>query len=357
MRELLKNAWSGWQNYTDSGKLAALLFAALLFLWFAGKTDRRKGFFGYTAVMAVCCVFPLSAAALMMYQTKFYDYVWIWSLVPLTAVTAWGFVEFLTHKKIGESRMQRAGIGILAVTVLFLCGNLGKESVDFQAEKRDMQGAEQVISTVSRAGQGKELCLLAPQNIMEYARVLDGKLRLPYGRNMWEHSLNGYSYDEYPAETVNLYQWMCSLEELGDFDDALAIGMVYGRNMWEHSLNGYSYDEYPAETVNLYQWMCSLEELGDFDDALAIGMVTAEAYEPMRDACLQAADKNLDTALEKGVNCFLFPGGLKKETTAYLTGLLQEKAGSGISAELIAESSGNDSFYLMIPTAGSDGKE
>ena len=310
MRELLKNAWSGWQNYTDSGKLAALLFAALLFLWFAGKTDRRKGFFGYTAVMAVCCVFPLSAAALMMYQTKFYDYVWIWSLVPLTAVTAWGFVEFLTDKKIGESRMKRAGIGILAVAVLFLCGNLGKESVDFQAEKRDMQGAEQVISTVSRAGQGKELCLLAPQNIMEYARVLDGKLRLPYGRNMWEHSLNGYSYDEYPAETVNLYQWMCNLEELGDFDDALAIGMV-----------------------------------------------TAEAYEPMRDACLQAADKNLDTALEKGVNCFLFPGGLKEETAAYLTGLLQEKAGSGISAELIAESSGNDSFYLMIPAAGSDGKE
>lgn len=302
MSELLKNAWMGWQNYTDNGKLAALLFAALLFLWFAGKTDRQKPFFGYTAMIAVCCTVPFSAAGLMLYQTRFYDYVWIWSLVPLTAVTAWGFVEFLTDQRIGESRVQRAGIGLLAAAVLFLCGNLGKESVDFQAEKQELQGAEQVISAVSQNREGGEFCLLAPQSIMEYARVIDGKLLLPYGRNMWDHALDGYSYDVYLPETVDLYRWMCSLEELGDFDNALAIGMV-----------------------------------------------TAEAYEPMRDACLKSADKHLDTALKKGVNCFLFPGGLKEEAVTYLAELLQEKTGSGVSAELITEAAGGSSYYLMMP--------
>ena len=44
MRELLRNAWLGWQNYTDDGKLAALLLAALLFLWLRNKKVSQKGF-------------------------------------------------------------------------------------------------------------------------------------------------------------------------------------------------------------------------------------------------------------------------------------------------------------------------
>ena len=32
MTELMRKAWLGWEEYTDHGKLAALLLASLLFL-------------------------------------------------------------------------------------------------------------------------------------------------------------------------------------------------------------------------------------------------------------------------------------------------------------------------------------
>ena len=105
MRELLRNAWLGWQNYTDDGKLAALLLAALLFLWLRNKKVSQKGFLSYAVLMTACCIFPVTAVLLMLYQTKFYDYQWIWSLVPVTPVIAWGITEFLTEEAVvkGES--------------------------------------------------------------------------------------------------------------------------------------------------------------------------------------------------------------------------------------------------------------
>ena len=54
MTAILKNiqmAWLGWKNYTDDGKLAALLLAALLFLWYYRKKTEKLSFLGYTIVV------------------------------------------------------------------------------------------------------------------------------------------------------------------------------------------------------------------------------------------------------------------------------------------------------------------
>jgi hypothetical protein len=98
MTELLRNASLGWADYKGSGKLAILLLAALMYLWFAGKWRKQKALVLYTTVAAVCCILPVTAALLMLYQTKFYDYQWIWSIVPLTAVTAYGATLFLEQQ-------------------------------------------------------------------------------------------------------------------------------------------------------------------------------------------------------------------------------------------------------------------
>lgn len=293
MQDLLKNAWLGWQSFTENGKYGALLFAALIFLGmrFFSKTERsldkpteevsgRRAFLGYTITVTVCCVFPASAALLMLYQTKFYDYEWIWSLVPLTIVTAWAAAVLLTDKNIVEKPGKGRLLAVFLIGVIFLSGNQGKDLQKFRAQKQERETAVLALNEITQNGQEKNIFLLAPREIMEYARTFDGSIRLPYGRNMWDKSLDGYAYDMYTSEITALYEWMCSVEELADFDKNLGIGMV-----------------------------------------------TEENYEPMRQACLEGAGEAIAAALAEGVNCFVFPGELREDAVQGLYLALQNACG------------------------------
>ena len=95
MTALLHNAWAGWQDYIGGGKTAALLIASLLFLWSGRRYGEQKAFLAYVSAMTAGCILPLTAVLLMKYQTNFYEYRWIWSMVPVTAAVAYGTVAFL----------------------------------------------------------------------------------------------------------------------------------------------------------------------------------------------------------------------------------------------------------------------
>ncbi len=211
MTELLKNAWEGWRQLNSGGKLGAVLLAALLFLWLTGKWKEQKALFLYTAVMAVCCIFPVTAAALMLYQTRFYDYEWVWSLVPSTAVAAWACARFV------EERPGRSGLSAAALLTgaLLLCGGLGYQEFDLSFEGQERQKAEEVLALAMQDVQG-ERCLWAPRQILACARGWDGSIRLLYGRDMWETSLGAYSYDVYDPALESLYQWMEHTDESGE---------------------------------------------------------------------------------------------------------------------------------------------
>lgn len=233
MTELVKNAWLGWLKFTGSGKLPALLFAALIFLWLSGKWKRQKGLFSYTVLMVSLCVLPVTAAGLMLYQTRFYDYEWIWSLVPMTIVIAWCAVEFLSEywRDFSADQWKRGlPVTILLLTVLALSSGLGQNGFDRKAEKENRQQAKAVLSLVIER-QGEDICLWAPRELLEYAREQSGSLRLLYGRNMWEEALNAYTYDTYPQEIQELYLWMenadpsgVALIEEDDEDEVLLKG-------------------------------------------------------------------------------------------------------------------------------------
>ena len=62
--------------------MAALLLAALAYLWFTGRGKGQKALLLYASLAAACCVLPVTAALLMAYQTKFYDYEWIGIQTP-----------------------------------------------------------------------------------------------------------------------------------------------------------------------------------------------------------------------------------------------------------------------------------
>lgn len=211
MSELLKNVWPGWQSITNHGKLAGALLISLLFLWIYYEGVRQKTFLIYTTVVTLCCIVPATAVLLERYQTWFYDYRWIWSIVPMTAMIAFGaalfLTEFLQKTAKGEWRRQFAAAVLLAAGLTF-CGGMGAKPWEGYGEQEQRQKAETLMTEMQERLQGRQIRLWAPKSVLEYVRAYDAGIQLLYGRNMWEPELNVYSYDTYSKELQDMYQWM-----------------------------------------------------------------------------------------------------------------------------------------------------
>lgn len=216
MTELLKTAWNGWQQYTDGGKYAALLLLVLLFLWFRKQEEKEKVLVIYTTLVAILCIFPVSAAVLMIYQTRFYSYEWIWNYVPITMMIAYGGTIFLTKfwEDYKKDKWKCAGITLAVLVLVFFSGSMGRNAFDIEGQQWQRESAKKVLSSLS-AETDEEICLWAPKEVMAWARTFDGTIRLVYGRDMWDTTLGGYSYDTYSEAEETLYLWMCVMEEKG----------------------------------------------------------------------------------------------------------------------------------------------
>ncbi|MBR1771959.1 MAG: hypothetical protein IJ747_08005 [Lachnospiraceae bacterium] len=241
MLDRLHLAWQGLADWIDRGKLPALLLALLLYLVFGKKQRGPQGrLIWYGLVTVILCICPVTALLLMQYQTGFYDYIWIWSIVPVTALIAYGGVRFLADERkagTGYPALLRNGFMLLlAVAVLVLSSGLGAgawtervsagsgsaigdvHTTDATAlalqEALARDRAQEVLAAVkANASTNDQICLWAPAEILEYVRALDGSITLLYGRNMWDIALNAYRYEVYPAETQQLYQWMEGLAD------------------------------------------------------------------------------------------------------------------------------------------------
>lgn len=227
MAELLRNAWMGWFRVTGGGKLMALFLAALLYLWLHWKQENRRVLLCYGTVSALCCILPVTAVPLMLYQTRFYDYEWIWSIVPVTALTAYAGARVMAEYWQGFRREAwRKGLPVTAglLAVALLCGGWNSGGVDRDGEKAWKKRTESVLEVIGAgreepSGNAKTICIWAPHRMMEYARRLDGSILLPYGRNMWDEALGAYSYDTYPEDVEKMYLWMSVVEETCTEDD------------------------------------------------------------------------------------------------------------------------------------------
>lgn len=226
MRELMKNAQMGWLQYTSGGKLVALLLVALLLLWFGQKEIREKykGLVWYTTIMTIVCICPVTAMVLMKYQTKFYDYQWIWNTVPVTIMIAFTVTVLWSsmmekYEKTGRHMWKKIGITFLLVALICVSGGMKKPVAGIEPDVDSREATTMILKKISETGQNTDCILWAPKEIMEYARILDGRVRLLYGRNMWDTALNAYSYDGYGQEHVALYEWMTRIEETGTTDE------------------------------------------------------------------------------------------------------------------------------------------
>lgn len=244
MAELLRNAWMGWFRVTGGAKIMGLFLIALLFLWIGYRQEKQRQLLRYGTAAALCCIVPVTAVALMLYQTRFYDYEWIWSIVPVTILTAYAGTKALAEHWQGFRREAwRKGlpvtVGLLAAALL--CNVSDDAGIDRKAARAERAEAESILETVREeagsfpsasktdekgvpeiaAAEGGSVCMWAPRKVLEHIRRLDSSILLPYGRNMWEEALGAYSYDIYSEEVEKMYQWMCIAEETcteNDFD-------------------------------------------------------------------------------------------------------------------------------------------
>lgn len=301
MLELVRNAAEGWSRYTDEGKYAVLLLGILLYLWYVRaacgdhsrkdkKQSMEKLFFSYAALTAAAAVFPPTAAILMLYQTKFYDYEWIWSAVPVTAVMAYGMAMLYLkwYRAGGPKKLFRsltaAGAGL---ALLFLCGNLGSPGYDGRTEAAVEEKAALLLDKLAETGDTENICLWAPAEVLSYVRRLDGNITLLYGRNMWEEALNAWSYDAYEPETKALYQWM---EQLAAQQPAEAQQSSEAQQVTE------------AEQSSEVQQPTEAQQPSEVQQPETTGSGGAADYEAMY----------VEAALGKGVNCILIPEAAEK---------------------------------------------
>lgn len=227
MVELLRNAWMGWLHVTGEGKVMALFLASLLYLWVGNRQEKQKPLLRYSTLLAICCILPVTAVVLMLYQTRFYDYEWIWSAVPVTIVTAYagtGIQMECWQGSAGEAWKKGLPVTAGLLAAALLCGSLSGLGVERESVWEQKAETERLLDIVGTDGGG--ICLWAPREIMEHARWLDSNILLPYGRNMWEEALNAYSYDTYSEEIRALYQWMCIAEENCTEDDVDAADLL-----------------------------------------------------------------------------------------------------------------------------------
>lgn len=257
----IRSAWHGWLQFADAGKLPAVLLALLLWMILGRKTrGAQTRLVYYGAGAAFLCVFPVTAMILMKYQTAFYDYPFLWNLVPMTILIAFGGTLFLTEhwkKEDGglgyRSLFYNAFLTIACAAVLALCGGLGNgavyantavrenaadreevlqvlaEAEELAVQRRSVQNTgsgwqkksaqdgadgQKAETDVQSSGQQQtEICIWAPAELLTWARTQRSGVTLLYGRNMWDPALNAYSYDVYPEELKRLYRWMEGIEE------------------------------------------------------------------------------------------------------------------------------------------------
>ena len=204
----LEKTVDGIGRYGAANKLLVCFFAVLLFVWLAEKKEISKGqnrFLVYSLFLTVVLLFPMTAVAVLIYQTPFYDYEWAWSMVPVTAVIAFGIVI------LWEQELSKKKKGLLAavmVVILCLCGNQGRLQKIPEQEALVKVEIDSILEGVYSASDTGKPVLWGPSGVMQEARRQNGNIKLVYGRDMWDKKAGAYDYEAYSDELTEAYVWL-----------------------------------------------------------------------------------------------------------------------------------------------------
>lgn len=236
MMEWMKEVMTGWPDYISHQKLMACFLALLMLFFFTDRWKKQRRYWLYGLIMTVLCLFPVSAAGLLIYQTRFYDYRFIFASLPILVYVAYGVVELFTdHEALTKLSNVRRGC-LLACVILILMCCYSDDTASFGDTMTEEETAVAIdsLQKILEYETTGDVCLWAPREMMEVAREQDGSIRLLYGRNMWDNALNAYSYDEYSEEIKNCCLWMEGIHKNGRLNQKQVKGIECINAAFEH---------------------------------------------------------------------------------------------------------------------------
>ncbi len=229
--DYIQLAAEGFGRFIAEYKYLALIIGILLYTLVClrkYKEHKIRTFLAYTAAILLVLIIPVTAVVLLVYQTRFYDYGWVWSAAPLTAALAWGIVavvfeeipgvssalpEHSEQKKTGKTVATRTItprlLGILAaVSLLFMCGNQGRlQGISEKDAQLQAAGAE-ILQYMKMQDLIQDRVIWGQKDIMQHIRKSGGETILFYGRDMWDAKAGAYDYEAYTPEETACYEWM-----------------------------------------------------------------------------------------------------------------------------------------------------
>ena len=216
-------AVSGFAEFITEYKYLALIIGFMLYGYAFReryKSRMQRGFWLYGTAMIILLMFPVTGMFFLIYQTRFYDYGWVWGIVPLTAVLAVGIVELVLEQLrpeavIGGARLKekwvlpaRACALLAALGLLFMLGNQGRQQQVSEEERQTRRSSGEILQYLEEQALLQDRVLWAPKDIMQYMRSHNGEVILFYGRDMWDAKAGAYDYEAYEDAEVACYNWI-----------------------------------------------------------------------------------------------------------------------------------------------------
>lgn len=217
IREYLSRTISGMEQFFVADKMVVLLLAVFFFFWLKTKknvSEKGNKLLVFSLVVSVLLLCPLTAVVGVIYQTAFYDYEWLWSMVPLTIVISYAAVlEYDTKAGQGNWK-KKAPLVLVFLLLLFWCGNQGAlKTVDAEEAERQ-EKASSIVAVLKQEALEESLVLWAPRSLMQETRRRTGAIKLAYGRDMWEAKAGAYDYEAYSDTLIAAYEWMEAAENI-----------------------------------------------------------------------------------------------------------------------------------------------
>ncbi|MBR6666117.1 MAG: hypothetical protein IKL22_10440 [Lachnospiraceae bacterium] len=239
-----EKAVDGIAQYGAVQHFLVLFLAVLLFVWLSEKkeiTEKQNRFLVYSLLMAVVLLIPVTAVAVMIYQTAFYDYEWSWSMVPVTAVIAFGIVLILDQKM---SKKKTVVLTVIIAALLCLCGNQGCLQRVPEKESFIRMEIDKILEGVYEVTDDRSVVLWGPSDVMQTARRKDGNIKLIYGRDMWDEKAGAYDYEAYSSELTQAYVWMENAMRqyelaLDSDDPEVTLGFLDEQYKWNQETGEY----------------------------------------------------------------------------------------------------------------------
>lgn len=231
--DYLSRTISGMEQFFTADKMVVLLLAVFFTLWLwdeklVGTEGNRLIVFALVASILLLC--PFTAMVGVIYQTVFYDYEWLWSMVPVTIILSYTAV-LVYDTKVGKNNWKKkAPLIAVFLFLLFWCGNQGKLNTVDEETGIKQEKATRIIGVVMQESLTEEIVLWAPKSIMQETRRQTGAIKLVYGRDMWEPKAGAYDYEVYSDVLISAYEW---IEDLDKFIGEEQINLSVLKIQWE----------------------------------------------------------------------------------------------------------------------------